>query len=56
MRDEIRDHSAEKMLFIRRAVIAFLLVVICFAILILNLTACRWISTTLSDAFKPERH
>lgn len=37
MRDEIRDHSAEKMLFVRRAVIAFLLVVICFAILILNL-------------------
>ena len=37
MRDEIRDHSAEEMLFIRRAVIAFLLVVVCFAILILNL-------------------
>ncbi|MFV5903378.1 hypothetical protein [Klebsiella oxytoca] len=37
MRDEIRDHSAEEMLFIRRAVIAFLLVVVCFAVLIVNL-------------------
>ncbi|MDU4363462.1 MAG: penicillin-binding protein 2 [Klebsiella oxytoca] len=36
MRDEIRDHSAEEMLFIRRAVIAFLLVVVCFAVLIVN--------------------
>lgn len=37
LRDEIRDHSAEEMLFIRRAVIAFLLVVVCFGVLIFNL-------------------
>lgn len=37
LRDEIRDHSAEEMLFIRRAVVAFILVVVCFSILIVNL-------------------
>ncbi len=37
LRDEIRDHSAEEMLFIRRAAIAFLLVVVCFGVLIVNL-------------------
>ena len=37
LRDEIRDHSAEEMLFIRRAAIAFLLVVVCFGVLIFNL-------------------
>ncbi|WP_199014088.1 penicillin-binding protein 2 [Shimwellia pseudoproteus] len=37
LRDEIRDHSAEKVLFIRRAVISLLLVVLCFGILIANL-------------------
>ena len=37
LRDEIRDHSVEEMLFIRRAAIAFLLVVVCFGVLIVNL-------------------
>lgn len=39
LRDEIRDHLAEKRLFARRAVTSLLLVVVCFGILVANL--CR---------------
>ncbi|MFZ4834475.1 penicillin-binding protein 2 [Rouxiella sp. Mn2063] len=37
LNDEIRDHDAESMLFIRRAVIAFIIVVILFGVLAYNL-------------------
>ncbi|MFK3840405.1 penicillin-binding protein 2 [Serratia sp. NPDC087055] len=37
LKDKIRDHSAEEMLFIRRAGVAMVLVVACFGILIVNL-------------------
>lgn len=37
LKDKIRDHSAEEMLFIRRAGVAMVLVVACFGVLILNL-------------------
>ncbi|HEI8864979.1 TPA: penicillin-binding protein 2 [Serratia odorifera] len=37
LKEKIRDHSAEEMLFIRRAAVALLLVVTCFGVLIFNL-------------------
>ncbi len=57
LRDEIRDHSAEEMLFIRRAAIAFLLVVVCFGVLIVNLYHLQVEQHDfLPDPVKPERH
>ncbi|CAI1596159.1 Peptidoglycan synthase FtsI precursor [Serratia quinivorans] len=37
LKDKIRDHSAEEMLFIRRAGVAMVLVVACFGVLVANL-------------------
>ncbi|MFI8416294.1 penicillin-binding protein 2 [Serratia sp. NPDC078593] len=37
LKEKFRDHPAEEMLFIRRASVALLLVVVCFSILIYNL-------------------
>ncbi len=37
LQDKIRDHSAEEMLFIRRASVAMVLVVACFGVLVANL-------------------
>lgn len=37
LKDKIRDHSAEEMLFIRRAGVAMVLVIACFGVLIANL-------------------
>ncbi|MFS7181647.1 penicillin-binding protein 2, partial [Serratia proteamaculans] len=37
LQDKIRDHSAEEMLFIRRAGVAMVLVVACFGVLVANL-------------------
>lgn len=37
LKEKIRDHSAEEMLFIRRAGIALALVIFCFGALIVNL-------------------
>ncbi len=56
LRDEIRDHSAEEMLFIRRAAIAFLLVVVCFGVLMVNLYHLQVEQHNLPDPVKPERH
>jgi len=37
LKEKIRDHSAEEMLFIRRAGVALALVIVCFGVLIFNL-------------------